>query len=171
MRQTLARFAIALVAWGGLLSPGLAQTPPPSPTAGAGANPGSGALAGVVKRSQGEVSIERAGLRLPAGVGVAVMTGDTLRTGPGAAVGITLRDDTLMTLGPDGELVISSFAFDATTHDGKLLTSLWRGTLHMVTGLIARKSPERVNVQTRTVVLGARGTEFIVETQASAGLK
>ena len=158
MRLTPARFALALVAWGCLLIPVQAQT-------------AAAPAAGVVKRSQGEVSIERAGQRLPAVIGMAVLTGDTLRTGAGAAAGITLRDDTLLTLGPDSELVISGFAFDATTHDGNLLTSLWRGTLHMVTGLIAKKTPERVNVQTRTVVLGARGTEFIVETQAGAVAK
>ena len=155
MRLTPARLALALLAWGCLLIPARAQT----------------TAAGIVKRSQGEVSIERDGQRLPAAAGVAVLTGDTVRTGPASAAGITLRDDTLMTLGPDSELVISSFAFDATTHDGKLLTSLWRGTLHMVTGLIAKRTPEQVNVQTRTVVLGARGTEFIVETQASAAAK
>ena len=161
MRLTPARLAYALLAGACLLIPVRAQTAAVPTTAPATA-------VGVVKRSQGEVSIERAGQRQPAAAGTAVMTGDTLRTGPGGAAGITLRDDTLMTLGPDSELVINSFAFDATTHDGTLLTSLWQGTLHMITGLIAKKTPERVNVQTRTVVLGARGTEFIVETLAGA---
>lgn len=162
MRLHLARLALVLVSWACL--PGLA----PAQTAPAPAPSASGALAGVIKRCQGELTLERNGQRQPAGPGTVVMTGDTLRTGPSGAAGITLRDDTLMTLGPDSELLISSFAFDATTHDGNLLTSLWRGTLHMVTGLIAKKTPERVNVQTRTVVLGARGTEFIVETLAPA---
>lgn len=156
-----ARIASSLLALACLAAPLQAQT-----TAAAG-----NAVAGVVKRSQGEVTIERAGQRLAATPGTAVMASDTLRTGPASAAGITLRDDTLLTLGPDSELVLSNFSFDATTHEGKLLTSLWRGMLHMVTGLIARKSPEQVNVQTRTVVLGTRGTEFIVETQAAAEAK
>ena len=163
MRQRPARLTLALLACGCLMVAARAQTSAASATSPA-TSPAT--AAGIVKRSQGEVSIERAGQRLPAAPGVAVMSGDTVRTGPAGAAGITLRDDTLMTLGPDSELVISNFAFDATTHDGSLLSSLWRGTLHMVTGLIAKKTPERVNVQTRTVVLGARGTEFIVETQA-----
>lgn len=171
MRLTLARFILMLGVWAGLPGLAMAQAGTP-PGAAVSASPGAvatvGGLAGVVKRSEGDVSLERNGQRQPAAAGMAVMTGDTLRTGPGAAVGITLRDDTLMTLGPDGELVINSFAFDATTHDGNLLTSLWRGTLHMITGLIAKKAPEQVNVRTRTVVLGARGTEFIVETQPKA---
>ena len=167
MRPNPVRLALALLAWGCLLAPARAQTPA-APAIGPATATATATPAGVVKRSQGEVSIERAGQRLAAAPGASLMTGDTVRTGPAGAAGITLRDDTLMTLGPDSELVISNFAFDATTHDGNLLTSLWRGTLHMVTGLIARKTPERVNVQTRTMVLGARGTEFIVETQAGA---
>lgn len=134
------------------------------------AQPATGA-AGMLKRSQGEVTIERAGQRQPAAPGAVLLVGDTLRTGPGGSAGITLRDDTLMTLGPDAELLLSQFTFDNTTHDGGMLMSLWRGTLHMLTGLVAKKAPERVNVQTRTVVLGARGTEFIIETQALASPK
>ena len=155
----LARLAGALVAWACLAASAVAQSPIPT----------GQTVAGVVKRIQGDVHIERSGQRLSASPGTPVLASDTLRTGPGAVAGVTLRDDTLLTLGPDSEMVLSAFAFDGTTHEGNLLASLWRGTLHMVTGLIAKKSPERVNVQTRTVVLGARGTEFIVETQAAAG--
>ena len=61
-------------------------------------------------------------------------------------------------------MVISDYRFDPVSHDGKLLASLWRGTLGVVTGLIGKKAPENVNVQTRSLVLGVRGTEFIVET-------
>jgi hypothetical protein len=117
----------------------------------------------VVKRSTGAVTLQRAGQLLPAQPGTLVMVGDTLRTGPDGAAGITLADDTLMTTGPNSELVISGFAFNPTTQDGNLLASLWRGTLHMVTGLVGKKAPEQVKVQTRTVVLGVRGTEFIVD--------
>ena len=163
MRLNPAPLAIALLAGACACSSALAQTSAPAAT--------STGPAGIVKRSQGEVSLERAGQRQPATPGTVVMVGDTLRTGPASAAGITLRDDTLMTLGADSELVVSNFAFDTTSHDGGMLMSLWRGALHMVTGLVARKTPERVNVQTRTVVLGARGTEFIIETQVLAASK
>ena len=39
------------------------------------------------------------------------------------------------------------------------------GTLHVVTGLIARQQPQNVNVQTRSAMMGVRGTEFIVDTR------
>lgn len=118
---------------------------------------------GVVKRSAGQVVLLRAGQDQPVQPGLAVAAGDTLRTGPDGAVGITLSDDTLLTAGPNSELVITAYAFNPTTQEGSLLASLWRGTLSMVTGLIGKKSPEQVKVQTRTVVLGVRGTEFIVD--------
>ncbi len=145
---------------------GLAQPAGASPAIAAAAN--AALPAGLVKRSQGQVTLLRAGQPHPVSPGLAVRVGDSLRTGADGAVGITLSDDSLLTAGPDSELVISAYAFDTTTQDGKLLASLWRGTLSVVTGLIARKSPEQVKVQTRTVVLGVRGTEFIVDASGAA---
>lgn len=128
----------------------------------------STAPAGMVKRLTGTVTLERAGALLPVQPGTPVRVGDTLRTGPDGAVGVTLADDTLLSAGPNGEWRVSGFDFNATTQDGSLLVSLWRGTLGMVTGLIGKKSPEKVTVQTRTVVLGVRGTEFIVDAHGDA---
>ncbi len=119
--------------------------------------------AGMVKRVAGAVTLERAGTGAPLAAGATVQVGDTLRTGADGAVGITLADDTLLTLGADSELVLSEYNFDSTTHDGGMLASLWRGTVAVVTGLIGKKTPEKMRVQTRTVVLGVRGTEFIVD--------
>ena len=88
-----------------------------------------------------------------------------MRTGPDGGAGITLADDTLLAAGPGTQVVINNFAFNTTTQDGHLLLKLWRGTLSVLTGLIARKAPEKVNIETRTVVLGVRGTHFIVDSQ------
>jgi hypothetical protein len=119
----------------------------------------------VVKRSAGSVMLLRGGVApgLALAVGQPVRVGDVVRTGGDGRVGITLTDDTLLAAGPNSELVLSEFAFNATTQEGGMLVSLWRGTLAMVTGLLAKRAPEKVNVQTRTVVLGVRGTEFIVD--------
>lgn len=122
------------------------------------------AQAGVVKRSAGSVLLLRGGgPGQPLAVGQAVQVGDVVRTGADGRVGITLADDSLLAAGPNSELVLSEFSFNATTQEGGMLVSLWRGTLAMVTGLLAKKAPEKVNVQTRSVVLGVRGTEFIVD--------
>lgn len=151
-----------------LLLAGLIFLPADAVQAQVAAPAATTAQAGTVKRVAGAVTLERAGVRNPVAVGAAVQAGDTLRTGSDGGVGITLADDTLLTLGADSELVLDSYSFDSTTHDGGLLVSLWRGTVGVVTGLIGRKAPEKLRFQTRTVVLGVRGTEFIVDASGVA---
>lgn len=119
--------------------------------------------AGIVKRVQGAVTLQRGGQPLPVAPGAAVQVGDRLVTGADGAVGVTLADDTLLTAGPGSTLVISEFRFNSTTNEGSLLATLLKGTLNVVTGLIAKQTPQNVNVQTRNAVMGVRGTEFIVD--------
>lgn len=119
--------------------------------------------AGVVKTGKGTSSVERAGQQIALTPGVQLKPGDTILTGDAGYVGITMRDDTLLTLGPRSSLRLDEYAFDAKTHDGNFLASLSRGVLSVVTGLIARRSPESFVVKTRISTMGVRGTEFIVE--------
>ena len=58
---------------------------------------GAGDAAGMLKVVKGSVSIERDGKRHAAGVGMPVEVADRVRTGPDGSVGVTLRDNTLLT--------------------------------------------------------------------------
>ncbi len=131
----------------------------------AAASADAGLPVGKVKRCAGSVHLERAGLTQPLQVGSPVHVGDRVRTGVDGAVGITLADDTLLTAGPGSTLLINDFRFDPTTREGNMLTTLLRGTLSVVTGLLARQTPGSVSFRTPNVVLGIRGTEFIIETR------
>lgn len=126
------------------------------------------AKAGVVKHVSGGVTLQRGAGAAPQALtlGQTVLVGDVIRTAANGMTAVTLMDDTALTAGPNSELVLSEFSFDSTTQAGGMLISLWRGTLAVISGLIAGKTPEKVNVQTRTVVLGVRGTEFIVDAGA-----
>lgn len=134
--------------------------------ASAGAAQAQVAAAGIVKRLQGTVTLQRGAATVPVAAGTAVLVGDRFVTGADGAVGITLADDTLLTAGPASTLVISEFRFDSTTNEGNVLARLLKGTLHVVTGLIAKQQPQNVNVQTRNAVMGVRGTEFIVDARS-----
>ncbi len=118
--------------------------------------------AGIVKTSQGTVTLDRGGQKSPAPVGTVVFVGDRMFTGPESYVGITLRDDTLMSAGPDSVLLVNEFKFNSTTNDGNMLISLLKGTFSVVTGLIGKQSPKSVDFRTPTMTLGIRGTEFVV---------
>jgi hypothetical protein len=122
-------------------------------------------MAGIVKRLQGSVALQRDGQTLPIAVGSRLEVGDRIVTGADGTLGITLADDTLLSAGPGSTLVVSQFRFDSTTNEGSLLVTLLKGTLSMVTGLIAKQAPQNVNVQTRNALMGVRGTEFVVDTR------
>jgi hypothetical protein len=119
--------------------------------------------AGVVKTSKGLVMLDRSGQRHALNVGFPVEAGDRISTGPGGYAGITLRDDTLLTMGPNSSFVLDKFQFDPKTDSGNYLVSMFRGVFMVVSGLIARQSPESVEFRTPTATIGIRGTEFIVE--------
>lgn len=121
-------------------------------------------LAGTIKRVSGTVVIERGGQQMPAAVGMAVHRQDRIITGTPGSVGISLVDDTLLTAGAATRLELAEVQFNATTHEGRLLVRLFKGAIHVITGLIARESPQNVRIETPTAVMGVRGTEFIVET-------
>lgn len=118
---------------------------------------------GTFKAVQGEVTVVRDGTSTPAAVGAGVRVADRIVTGPDSAASFTLQDGTILSIGPESVLVLSSFHFDSTTREGSILVRLARGTLRMVTGLIAKLRPRQVQITTPTAVIGVRGTDFIVE--------
>jgi hypothetical protein len=119
--------------------------------------------AGVVKTVEGTASILRDGQTIAAAPGAKVLVNDRLRTSAASSIGITLRDNTVLTAGANSTLVMDKFAFDQTTQTGTLQASVKRGTLAVISGKLAKASPEAVQFRTPTSILGVRGTEFIVE--------
>ena len=119
--------------------------------------------AGVIKITKGAVGIERNGQRIATAAGIPVFAGDRIVTGADGSVGITLRDNTLLSAGPKSTLVLNRFVYNSTTYAGAVDASLNRGTLAVVSGKIAKNSPGSVQFRTPSAILGARGTEFVID--------
>jgi hypothetical protein len=119
---------------------------------------------GQIKAAKGQVSIERQGKAMPATIGARLQTADIIKTGADGSVGITMDDDSLLSAGPNSALSLDRYAFDSTTNQGRLDTSLNKGTLAVISGRIAKQSPDAMTVRTPTAILGVRGTEFVVST-------
>jgi hypothetical protein len=117
---------------------------------------------GQVKIARGQVTVERAGQMLPAQVGMALEAADILRTGGDGSIGVTMRDDSLLSAGPNSVLSLAHFEFDPTTSQGRFESRLQRGTLALVSGRIAKSSPQAMTVRTPSAVLGVRGTDLLV---------
>ena len=117
---------------------------------------------GEVKVAKGSVTIERGCRLLQAAPGTRLQRGDVVRTGADGSVGITMSDNSLLSAGPNSELALDQYSFDATTHNGRFDTKLSKGTLAVVSGRIAKQSPNAMTVRTPGATLGVRGTEFVV---------
>lgn len=117
---------------------------------------------GRIKVSTGTAHIERAGQRLPAAVDVAIQSSDTVVTGGDGTVGITFIDNSRISAGPNSTLAINRYSFDQATHAGAFDATLTRGTLAVVSGRLAKQSSDAMTVRTPSMIMGVRGTEFIV---------
>lgn len=122
-----------------------------------------GAVIGHVKTVSGEAWIGPPGASVPAVVGASVRVGALMKTGPDATLGVTLRDNTVMSFGPRTELTVDEYLFEPDRGELKLGASMTRGTLNFISGMIARMRPEAQTVRTPTGTIGVRGTHFLVK--------
>ena len=128
----------------------------------------SASEAGQIKVAKGSAFVQRDGQKLAATAGMKVQSADVLVTGADGSIGVTFLDNSLLSAGPNSELVIERFVFDSTTHKGEFDTALKKGTLAVVSGKIVKQSPEAMRVKTPAAIMGVRGTEFVVKVDESA---
>ncbi|MFC7410180.1 FecR family protein [Hydrogenophaga atypica] len=117
---------------------------------------------GFVKTAKGESFVDSGGQAVRAAEGTPLKVGDVVRTGADGAVGLTLKDNTVMSFGPSTRFTLEEYLFAPAKGDLKLGGRLTSGSLHYVSGLIAKARPEAVAVKTPTGTIGVRGTRFVV---------
>ncbi len=117
---------------------------------------------GMVKTTTGPAFMDVHGQRAAVVSGSPVFLGSRLSTGPGGTLGVTFRDETVMSMGPNTQMVIDQYLFSPGQGQVGLVASLLRGTLNYVSGQIAKLRPESVNVNTPSGMIGVRGTQFVV---------
>jgi hypothetical protein len=122
----------------------------------------SAAEIGQIKISNGQVTVERKGESRPGSVGTRLEASDVVKTGAAGSVGITMADNSLLSAGPNSILSLDRFDFDPTSNQGRFDAQLQKGSLAVISGRIAKQSPEAMTVRTPSTILGVRGTEFVV---------
>lgn len=118
---------------------------------------------GRVKLASGQAMVQRNGTMQAVKPGFVLLKGDTLVTGPKGRIGVTFSDNTRFAAGPNSRVALSEFEFNPTTHDGRFITRVDRGSLAIVSGQIAKKNRDAMRVRTPTSLLGVRGTRFVVD--------
>jgi hypothetical protein len=118
---------------------------------------------GSVRTIEGSAVIVRQGEEITAELGRRLYPADRVRTAAGGSIGIVLRDDTLVSLGPESELAMTEFDFRPDESAFSIVMNLVRGTFVYVSGRIGKLSPESVKVETPVGVVAVRGTKFLVK--------
>ena len=116
---------------------------------------------GMVKSASGEAFVLREGHRFAALPGFALMAGDVLATGAAGALGVILRDDTVLSLGPSSQTGIEKFSFDPAQGNLGMVLRVSRGIIEYLSGRISKLAPGSVRIETPVATLGIRGTHLV----------
>lgn len=121
--------------------------------------------AGRVKVVSGAAFLVRADKIIPAQAGQVVFEADLLRTGADGRLGITMKDDTRVSLGPGSEVRLDRFVYAPA--DGRLAFAMRvaRGVAAYVSGQIAKLSPDAVRLETPAAIVGVRGTSLAIRVE------
>jgi hypothetical protein len=117
---------------------------------------------GYVKTVTGQATIVAAGRSIKAEPGTPVYQDNILKTGKNGSLGLTLKDNTILSLGPDTEMVVDEYLYAPAQDELKLGGRVAKGSLNYVSGVIAKLKPEGVVMRTPSGNIGVRGTHFAV---------
>lgn len=118
---------------------------------------------GYVKTVSGSATVTTADKVVKAEVGTPVFLGSVLQTGKSSSLGLTLKDETIMSFGSDTQLTVDEYLYAPAEGKLKLNSRLARGSLNYVSGVIAKLQPDAVTVKTPSGVIGVRGTQFLLK--------
>lgn len=120
------------------------------------------AAAGRVKVTEGQAFVVRDRTAIPAKVGQMVYEADSLRTGADGKLGVTMKDDTRVSIGPASEVRLNRFAYAPSEGRLAFAMKVMRGAAAYVSGRIAKLSPDAVRLETPAAIVGVRGTTMVI---------
>ena len=116
---------------------------------------------GSITEFAGAATIKRGSTVLTAAKGAAVEQNDKIETKNGK-LKITFQDATTVSVAEHSALVIDDFVYDPASSAGKLGLRAASGTVRYVSGAIAHRNPNAVNIRTPTAAIAVRGTDFVM---------
>ena len=123
---------------------------------------GQTATAGRIKSASGAVFLVRKNAQIPVKAGQTLLEADSIRTGADGRVGITLKDETRLSLGPDSEIRLDQFVYSPGEGRLRFALRIARVLVAYVSGRIAKLAPDAVRLETPSAILGVRGTRLVV---------
>jgi hypothetical protein len=123
------------------------------------------APAGHVKVAAGSAFIVRQNATLAARPGDAVFATDALRTGADGIVGVTLQDDTRLSIGPSSEVRLERYVYAPGEGGFGMVLNFVRGVAAYVSGRMAKLAPNSIRLETPAAIVGVRGTTVAIRVE------
>lgn len=126
------------------------------------AGPSYAAAVGQIANLSGTLSVKRLdGTSKLLAVKSEVEPGDTLATEEGTYARVKFIDGGEVVLRPGTQIKVDAFSFDqAKPAQDNQVISLFKGGLRAITGLLGKRSKEKVSYVTATATIGIRGTNL-----------
>ena len=125
-----------------------------------GKNPAGQPCVGTITSISGNATVTHPdGTTSTLNSGDTVNMGDKLQTSAHGHIGVDFADDTQFSMSENSSLVVDNYVYDPQSHSSAGY-SILAGAFQYVSGLIAKKDPDNVNIETPYGGIGIRGTEF-----------
>lgn len=118
---------------------------------------------GFIKTLTGTAAILSQGKVVKAELGTPIYRYSTLKTASKSAMGITFKDNTVMSFGSNTEITIDEFLYAPGKDKLAINAKITKGTLEYFSGVVAKLKPEAVSIKTPTGTISVRGTHFLVK--------
>jgi len=118
--------------------------------------------AGRIKVVSGTAYIVRGSTTIPARAGELVFAADGLRTAADGSIGVTLKDDTRLSLGPSSEARLERYVYAPGSGGLGMVVKFVRGVAAYVSGRMAKLAPESIRLETPSAIVGVRGTTLAI---------
>ena len=88
-----------------------------------------------------------------------VNQGDTIITGANSSAVLKFDDGQVAALTQNSRMAITAYQYNPATESGNVLLSLVTGGMRAITGLIGKRTPDRVSFRAATATIGIRGSD------------
>jgi hypothetical protein len=118
--------------------------------------------AGRIKVVSGSAFVIRHSAAIPAEPGQTLFETDGLKTGADGRIGVTLKDDTRVSLGPSSELRLQRFTYEPGRGSFGMVLQFVQGVAAYVSGRMAKLAPQSIRLETPAAIVGVRGTSLAI---------
>ena len=120
---------------------------------------------GFIKTLSGTATLTHGAVATAAALAMPVYQNDRLETGSDGALGITFRDNTRISLGPNSRIELKHFVFQPAAEQYGFILGVAYGTLEYISGLTEKLAPDAMSIQTPGFTVGARGTRLLIRAE------